>query len=116
MAADETKLGELHNKVAEVLTNALEGQQLPDYTDPDTGEVVKGAKLEPSGAVLTAAIQFLKNNNITCAPGENNALGALEAKMRERQEKRNNRNKPDKTDLANATDQTGWLGGQMGHA
>lgn len=117
MAADESKLGNLHDKVAEVLSGALDGTQMPDYVDPDTEEVITGAKIEPSAAIITAAIQFLKNNNITCAPSDNNALGELEKKMKARQAKRAGRRAiPDATDLASADEQATWLDGQMGHA
>lgn len=97
MAADETALGALHTKVAEVLNLALEGEELPGYTDEETGEVFPAKRLAPSAAIIAAATKFLKDNNITCAPSQDNALGELEAKMRERDAKRAN-----KLDLAQA--------------
>lgn len=111
--ADEAALGSLHTKVAEVLTEALDGQVLPDYTDPDTGEVEVGGKLAPSAALITCAITFLKNNNITCVADKGNALGALEQKMKERQEKRAAR--ATRADIADADRQTAWLEGKLGH-
>lgn len=112
--ADESKLSALHDKVAEVLTEALDGQTMPDYVDPETGEVEPGGKLAPSAAIIAVAAKFLKDNNITCVPSEDNKLGELEAKMKARQEKRRNRANP--TDLANAAEQATWLGGQIGNA
>lgn len=88
MAATEKRLGELHQKVAEVLIEALEGEVLPGYTDPETEEVIPDKKLAPSAAIIAAATKFLKDNEITCAPSENNALGELERKMAERRAKR----------------------------
>lgn len=116
MAASESELGNLHDKVARTLSKMLDGQKMPDYIDPETGEAVEGNVLEPSAAVITASIQFLKNNNITCTPSKDNGLGELEQKMRERQEKRANRAKPSAVDLASASEQATWLGGTMGNA
>jgi len=112
MAASEDALGTLHDKVANTLSRLLDGTQMPDYTDPETEEVIQGERLEPSAAILTASIQFLKNNNITCAPSEDNALGKLKQKMEERQARRKER--ATRTDLNHASDDMGWLGNQIG--
>jgi hypothetical protein len=104
MAADEIIMGELHNMVAAALTVALEGEELPGYTDTDEegNEVVVPAKrLPPSAAILQAAAKFLKDNNITCAPSKDNAVGELEAKLAERNAKKSNR--ANKLDLAAAS-------------
>ena len=86
MAASERKLGELHNKVAEVLMDALEGEELPGYMD---GEVeVEAKRIPPSAAIIAAATKFLKDNEITCTPSESNVLGELEQKMAERRKRR----------------------------
>lgn len=114
MSASENALGALHTKLAEVLSSALDGQQMPDYEDPETGEVVKGAKLEPSAAIMTATIQFLKNNNITCAPGEDNAMGELTEKMRKRQERREARTKgANVVDFDAARESATFIGNRM---
>lgn len=69
MAADENALGELHSAVANVLTKALEGTTLPGAVDPESGEKLEEDIFHPpSAAHITAAIQFLKNNNITARP------------------------------------------------
>lgn len=84
MAAKEDKLGSLHEKVAEVLTVMLEGTTLEAEYDAEGVEVAAPTVIPPSAATITAAIQFLKNNNITCVPDESNSLGRL----KEAQERR----------------------------
>lgn len=88
MAATEQILGELHAKVATVLADALDGEELPGYTDPESGEVYEPKRLKPSAAIIAAATKFLKDNEITCTPSESNAIGELEQKMQARREKR----------------------------
>lgn len=90
MSATEQRLGELHAKVAEVLSEALEGEELPGYKDEETGEIVPPKKLAPSAAIIAAATKFLKDNEITCAASDSNALGVLEKKMEERRARRAN--------------------------
>lgn len=86
MAASETKLGRLHEKVAEVLLEVLDGEVLPGYGEGD--EAVPDRRIPPSAAIIAAASKFLKDNDITCVPSESNALGELEQKMAERRKKR----------------------------
>lgn len=86
MAASENKLGKLHEKVAEVLLDALDGELLPGYGEGD--EAVPEKRIPPSAAIIAAATKFLKDNEITCTPAENNALGELEARMAARRAKR----------------------------
>lgn len=92
MAADETALGALHVKVTQALDQALDGDVIPGYTeiDPATEEVtiVPDRKLPPSAAIIAAATKFLKDNNITCAPSEDNATGALLEKLKDKTKKR----------------------------
>lgn len=68
MAATESALGELHDALAKTLT---------DLVGVET----------PSAAVLAVAAKFLKDNNITCAPSTDNALGELEAAIAKRKGK-----------------------------
>ena len=77
MAANETALGDLHSKVADVLARMLDGQALPS-----------GERIEPSAAVITSAIQFLKNNSVTCVPEQGDAIESLRAKIAQREERR----------------------------
>lgn len=105
MAASEKRLGELHEKVAEVLMDALEGEELPGWTDDD-GNEMPAKKLAPSAAIIAAASKFLKDNEITCTPSESNALGDLQRKMEARRAQR-----ADKRDRADATQQAEFLTG-----
>lgn len=110
MAATEDKLGALHVKVADVLIEALDGEELPGYEEegPD-GEVVvvPPKRMLPSAAIIAAATKFLKDNEITCTPSENNSLGRL----KELAEERRNKRALTPTDLADATRAGGFLYG-----
>jgi len=88
VSATEKKLGALHEKVAEVLIDALDGEELPAYQDPESGEVMEAKRIPPSAAIIAAATKFLKDNEITCVKDTGNALGELEAKMQERRARR----------------------------
>jgi len=110
MAADEGVLGALHEKVTEVLTEALDGDTIPGYEEVNeaTGEITKvpDRKLPPSAAIIAAATKFLKDNNITCAPSPDNAVGALVDKLREKQKA-----KASRLELADARKDMGFLSG-----
>lgn len=93
MAANETKLGALHEKVATVLTEALEGNVIPAEFDSEGEEIAPEVRMPPSAAIITSAIQFLKNNNITCAPSEDNSMGKLRDAVAARQAQREQRRK-----------------------
>lgn len=110
MAADETKLGALHEKVAETLAKALDGTPIVEI-DPETGEAKTVDVIPASAALITATIQFLKNNNVTCVPSQNNALGVLEEKMKERAAKRAERGQAKPADIAAATEHMNFLQG-----
>lgn len=80
MAASDKTLGELHEQVAQALS-----EQVVGYTEQtDEGERI----VRPSPALLGAAIAFLKNNNITADPTENEALRDLGDKLKARRNKR----------------------------
>lgn len=110
MAATETALGALHVKVTEVLTEALDGDTIPGYTETNeaTGEVteVPDRKLPPSAAIIAAATKFLKDNNITCAPSDNNAVGGLVEKLKAKQKL-----KASRLEMADAKHDMGFLTG-----
>jgi hypothetical protein len=110
MAADERTLGGLHEKVTEALNQALDGDVIPGYTEVNeaTGEVtqVPDRKLPPSAAIIAAATKFLKDNNITCAPSEDNAVGDLLGKLKDRQKRRATR-----LELRDAQADAGFLTG-----
>lgn len=107
MAANEDLLGKLHSAVANVLLEAMKGQTLPGYSDED-GNEVEAQVLPPSASVMTVAAKFLKDNNITCEPSDDNELGALAAVMSRRQAGLRNL---DKTDREAITADTKFLGG-----
>ena len=82
MAASDKTLGALHQKVAEALTEQVEGYEEPVF---DSEGEAKGTKMvRPSPALLGAAIAFLKNNNITADATENEALRDLSKKLADR--------------------------------
>ena len=64
-AANEATLGALHVLVAEVLKKRLGDAELCTAAD------------------VNAAIKFLKDNNITCAPDADNHLGELEDALKD---------------------------------
>lgn len=69
MAANENKLGVLHEAVASALLLKIESG-------------------EASASDLAVATKFLKDNNITCLPQEDNVLGELEEKLKQRNARR----------------------------
>jgi len=106
VAANEDTLGALHTKVAQTLSTLLDGTEIPTGEEDEEGNEIKTV-IPPSAAVLTASIQFLKNNNITCTPAQDNALGELEAKLKERAQ----RMKTGRADMVAAREDTAFLTG-----
>ena len=80
MAASDKVLGELHAKVASALTEQVDGYTV---VEDNVEKVVK-----PSPALLSAAIAFLKNNNITADAEDNVALRNLGDALAARRKKR----------------------------
>lgn len=79
--ATEAALSELHRILAEQMTRVIQGvPQVEEVLDPETGEVVstKTTTRMPTASELAAAAKFLKDNNITVAPGEGGALDELD--------------------------------------
>ena len=96
--ASEAALGELHAAVALTLANAIAA---PRFTDD--GNPIEGTEgMACSAATLSAAITFLKNNNITADADTNVGLAdlkrALESKRKD-QKARMAGNKSAATDL-----------------
>lgn len=110
MAASEKLLGALHEKVTEALSSALDGDEIPGYTEVNeaTGEVteVPPRKLPPSAAIIAAATKFLKDNNITCAPEADNAMGELVERLKNKQKA-----KASRMAIRDAQDDMGFLTG-----
>ena len=83
-AATEEKLASLHDAVADALTAGI--KETKTVTDEETGEVLTYHVANP--ALLTVAIKFLKDNDITCQPSEENKIGGLKAELAERKKNR----------------------------
>lgn len=88
--ASETKLGTLHDKIATVMTKALD--QLEQ--SQERYETLVGTDNEPdlapevNPALLSVMVRFLDANKITCAPEAGNAMGELERKLEAKKQKR----------------------------
>lgn len=87
MAATEGKLGELHEKVAKVMTNAI-NKVIEKQENPDVDDNGNEVDVAVNPALLSVAVKFLDANKITCAPEEGNSVDelrrALEGKQRTR--------------------------------
>lgn len=106
MAANEDLLGKLHEAVTGVLLQAMDGEVLPGYTNPETGEEIPEKKMLPSAAIIAAATKFLKDNEITCVPSGNSKLADLKQQLKERRELRMSRE-----DRMAAQESAGFLSG-----
>ena len=76
--ADAGALGGLHELVTRAFIKKVQEREVTRVSK-DGEEVTE--IVEPSAAELAAAVTFLKNNNITCAPSEDNAVGELKKLM-----------------------------------
>ncbi len=96
-AATEAALGELHSKVAKVMTGALETIDIAQevykhqaeqvFADPESIiPIEKPPGVSP--ALLGAITKFLSDNSITCAPGESKELSELESTLERKRRKR----------------------------
>ena len=81
MSASDKQLGALHQKLAEVLSEALDGQVVEGYEDPETGEVQEAMNIPPSASILTVAAKFLKDNDVTCDVEQNDTVAAMRNKL-----------------------------------
>lgn len=104
MAANEDTLGLLHDLTATALIAKLKGTPLLDEEGNPTGEIIPC-----SAADIQAAAKFLKDNNITCTPADDNRLGELEDKLKDRQRRRASRLTPQ--DIEDAKEQTAFMQG-----
>ena len=68
MAASEAALGDLHKELAVALTQEVKGVIVTDDN---------GSRVVRSASMISAAVAFLKNNNISCDPSENAELANL---------------------------------------
>lgn len=74
-AASEEKLGDVHNKVADALSTALDGEPILN----EEGEEI-GRKVDPR--IISAAITFCNNNKIQANPFiDEDAQTAIQKKL-----------------------------------
>lgn len=85
MAASESILGNLHERLAETYLDLLKGRPVFDEAGEEVGRIPLGA------ADLQAINKFLKDNDITCAPDDSGKLAEIEERMRERNDRRTQR-------------------------
>ena len=85
MAASEQKLGALHEAVADALSEQVKGYTAIELNAQ--GEQVE-REVKASPALLSAAIAFLKNNNITADAEDNEALRNLGQALAARRKKK----------------------------
>ena len=74
--ASSKVLGDLHTKLAQVMLEALEGEE---FKDEETGEVTVFKANNP--ALFTAIAKFLKDNNIVAVPDSTDVLEQMKAQM-----------------------------------
>lgn len=90
--ATEGRLGDLHNKVAEVMISALataeKAQEVYEATDVEVlaEKGIKEPELNP--ALLSVMVRFLDANKVTCAPEAGNSMGELEQRLADKAKKR----------------------------
>ena len=98
--ATEDQLAKLHNRVAETMIAALDqadraAHLLIKYTVDEETELPSDVRkfLEDSQEVnpslLTSATKFLKDNNISCDPAEDEHLSDLESRLKKKKTKGN---------------------------
>lgn len=80
--ASNSALGKLHEKLAEVMLEALDGES---FTDPETGEEMVMKATNP--ALFTAIAKFLKDNDIVAIPETEDAVDALKKRLEEKRTK-----------------------------
>ncbi|MGX9389618.1 hypothetical protein ACWX0O_01710 [Nitrobacteraceae bacterium UC4449_H16] len=90
--ATEGTLGDLHNKIATVMIQALDhiekAQEVFEATDVEVlaERGIEQPVLNP--ALLSVMVRFLDANKITCAPAEGNAMSDLEQRLADKSKKR----------------------------
>jgi hypothetical protein len=87
MAASEGELGKLHEKVAKVMSNAI-NRVIEKQEQPDIGEDGNEIEVQVNPALLSVAVKFLDANKITCAPEKGNSVDELRATLERKQQMR----------------------------
>lgn len=85
--ASDSVLGLIHTLTAEWAISLLKGESKTAVVNKETGEVTE-VTLRPSAADIAVIRAFLKDNNITCVPSDDNALGKLQRELESKQNKR----------------------------
>lgn len=97
MAATEGKLGKLHEKMADVMSAALDQHELEQVAykaavekaeEEDDMSLIPLSAPTINPSLLSVMERFLSNNKITCVPEEGNAMGDLEQKLAAKKERR----------------------------
>ena len=90
--ATEGTLGDLHNKVADVMIGALATIEKAQeaYSAMDTEVIAEKGIKEPelNPALLSVMVRFLDANKITCAPEAGNTMSDLEQRLADKSKKR----------------------------
>lgn len=84
-AASEEALGELHTKVAKVMTRALDQiDKAQDIFDENVDGADPEAAMRPevSPAMLSAITKFLADNKVTCNPAESENMSDLQRHLK----------------------------------
>jgi hypothetical protein len=99
--ATTSELSELHKKVATVLTSALEADDLAnqEYLNgapvyDDNGDEVPREPPKMNPALISVAVKFLKDNLITVAPEDDDAMSKLEQALAAKRKRKSIRNIP----------------------
>lgn len=77
--ASGSVLGTLHEKLAEVMLDALDGES---FTDEASGETTQFKATNP--ALFTAIAKFLKDNDIVAIPETEDAVADLKRRLAEK--------------------------------
>lgn len=85
--ATESALGDLHNKVAKVMVNALD-KMISSQETPSQDAEGNDIDVPVNPALLSVITKFLDTNKITCAPEVGNTMSELEQKLAEKRSRR----------------------------
>lgn len=81
-AATEEALGELHGKVAKVMSNALDvAEKAQEVYLEAEGEDI-GPPPEVPASLMSVITKFLADNKISCVPAESQGVSALEQRLK----------------------------------
>ncbi|MCY1708353.1 hypothetical protein [Pannonibacter sp. SL95] len=81
------RIGDLHNKITEIMLTALEQIELAQaaYDPADENAIVPP---EVPAPLLSVMVKFVKDNNVTCAPEEGNTMSELQTALEAKRAKR----------------------------